>query len=218
MTIFRPRILLVRHGQTDWARSGRHTGRTDRPLLPEGRRGAVLLGERLRRAPWLGLPGARVRTSPLSRAAETCRLAGFGDRATLWDALQEYDYGDYEGLTTPQILADRPDWDLWRDGVPGGETLAEVAARADAVVAWARSDERDAVLFAHAHFLRAVAARWLEQDLSLAAQFDLGPASLSVLGWSHAHPAVVRWNDLGHLEAEAGADGTTDRAGDRAAD
>ncbi|MCB5179312.1 histidine phosphatase family protein [Streptomyces antimicrobicus] len=198
----RPRILLARHGQTDWARSGRHTGRTDRPLLPEGRRNAALLGERLRRAPWLGLPGARVRTSPLVRATETCRLAGFAGRATAWDALREFDYGAYEGLTTPQILAERPDWDLWRDGVPGGESLAEVAARADTVVAWARAEEEDAVLFGHAHFLRALAARWLGRDVSFAAQLDLGPASLSVLGWSHEHPALERWNDLGHLEGE----------------
>ncbi|MBW5484225.1 histidine phosphatase family protein [Streptomyces bambusae] len=203
MAAAEPRILLARHGQTEWARNGRHTGRTDIPLLEDGRRNALALGERLRRAPWDGLPDARVRTSPLSRAAETCRLAGFGDRAEPWDALREFDYGAYEGLTTPQILQDRPDWDLWRDGVPDGETLGQVSARADEVVAWARSDGHDALLFGHAHFMRSVAARWLGEDVSFAGRLDLGPASLSVLGWSHGHPALVRWNDLGHLECRA---------------
>ncbi|MFJ3923182.1 histidine phosphatase family protein [Streptomyces sp. NPDC090022] len=198
-----PRVLLVRHGETDWSRSGRHTGRTDRPLLDSGRDSAVLLGERLRRAPWNGLPGARVRTSPLVRAAETCRLAGFADEAADWGELMEFDYGAYEGLTTPQILADRPDWDLWRDGVPGGESLADVSARADRVVAWARAGDEDALLFAHAHLLRALAARWLGADISFAAQLDLAPTALCVLGWSHGHPALQRWNDLGHLETPA---------------
>lgn len=114
-----PRILLARHGQTQWSVQGNHTGRTDIPLLDTGREGAKLLGERLHREPWGGLPGVEVRTSPLVRAAETCALAGFGERAQPWDALMEWDYGDYEGLTPAQIKADRPDWLIWRDGVPG---------------------------------------------------------------------------------------------------
>ncbi|GLW14203.1 histidine phosphatase family protein [Streptomyces kronopolitis] len=193
------RIFLARHGQTEWSRSGRHTGRTDVPLLDEGRRGAELLGERLHRAPWNGLPGVEVRTSPLVRAEETCRLAGFGDRAQPWDALMEIDYGAYEGLTPDEIKAGRPDWLIWRDGVPQGETLAAVAARADEVIGWARSAERDVLVFAHGHILRALGARWLGLDISFGARIRLEPTSLSVLGWAYGEPAIERWNDTGHL-------------------
>ncbi|MGX7759319.1 histidine phosphatase family protein [Streptomyces angustmyceticus] len=193
------RIFLARHGQTEWSRSGRHTGRTDIPLLDEGRRGAELLGERLHRAPWDGLPGVEVRTSPLVRAKETCELAGFGDRAEPWDALVEFDYGAYEGLTPAEIKSARPDWLIWRDGVPEGETLAEVAARADEVVGWARSADREVLVFAHGHILRALGARWLGLDISFAARIRLEPTSLSVLGWAYGEPAIERWNDTGHL-------------------
>ncbi|MCL6298616.1 histidine phosphatase family protein [Streptomyces kronopolitis] len=193
------RIFLARHGQTEWSRSGRHTGRTDVPLLDEGRRGAELLGERLHRAPWNGLPGVEVRTSPLVRAEETCRLAGFGDRAQPWDALMEIDYGAYEGLTPDEIKAGRPDWLIWRDGVPQGETLAAVAARADEVIGWARSAERDVLVFAHGHILRALGARWLGLDISFGARIRLEPTSLSVLGRAYGEPAIERWNDTGHL-------------------
>ncbi|AIA03776.1 histidine phosphatase family protein [Streptomyces noursei] len=195
-----PRILLARHGQTEWSVSGRHTGRTDIPLLDEGRQGAKLLGERLHRAPWDGLPGVEVRTSPLVRAKETCELAGFGARAQEWDALLEVDYGAYEGLTPAQIKADRPDWLIWRDGVPDGETLAEVSARADEVVDWARSADRDVLVFAHGHVLRVLGARWLGLDVSFAARLRLAPTSLSVLGWAYGEPAVVSWNETGHLD------------------
>ncbi|MFI6682492.1 histidine phosphatase family protein [Streptomyces sp. NPDC050485] len=195
-----PRILLARHGQTQWSLVGKHTGRTDIPLLDEGRRGAKLLGERLHRAPWDGLPGVEVRTSPLVRAAETCELAGFGDRAEPWDALMEYDYGGYEGMTPAEIQAVRPGWFIWRDGVPDGETLAQVSARADEVVAWARSAGRDVLVFAHGHILRSIAARWLGEDISFAARIRLDPTSLSVLGWAYGDPALERWNDTGHLE------------------
>lgn len=193
------RIFLARHGQTEWSLSGRHTGRTDVPLLDEGRRGAKLLGERLHRAPWDGLPGVEVRTSPLVRAGETCELAGFGDRAQPWDALMEVDYGAYEGLTPAEIKSGRPDWLLWRDGVPEGETLAEVAARADEVVGWARSADRDVLVFAHGHILRTLGARWLGLDISFGARIRLDPTSLSVLGWAYGEPAIERWNDTGHL-------------------
>ncbi|MFF4185859.1 histidine phosphatase family protein [Streptomyces sp. NPDC001691] len=195
-----PRILLARHGQTEWSLAGKHTGRTDIPLLDEGRRGAKLLGERLHREPWGGLPGVEVRTSPLARASETCELAGFGDRAEPWDALMEYDYGAYEGMAPPEIQAVRPGWFIWRDGVPEGETLAQVSARADEVVAWARSAGRDVLVFAHGHILRSIAARWLGEDISFAARIRLDPTSLSVLGWAYGAPALERWNDTGHLE------------------
>ncbi|MEU3789065.1 histidine phosphatase family protein [Streptomyces fructofermentans] len=196
-----PRILLARHGQTEWSLSGKHTGRTDVPLLKEGRRGAELLGERLRRAPLYGLPGVEVRTSPLARARETCEIAGFGDRAERWDTLMEWDYGAYEGMTPEEIRTDRPDWLIWRDGVPRGETIAEVAARADEVVAWARSADRDVLVFAHGHILRSIGARWLGLDLGFAARIRLNPTSLSALGWAYGEPAIETWNDCGHLAA-----------------
>ncbi|UGY91573.1 histidine phosphatase family protein [Streptomyces gobiensis] len=195
------RILLVRHGETAWSRRGQHTGRTDVPLLDEGRRMAKLLGERLHRSPWDGLPGAEIRTSPLVRASETCELAGFGGgRAEAWDALMEWDYGAYEGLTPAQIKERAgQDWLIWRDGVPDGETLAELSARADAVVRWARSADRDVLVFAHGHILRVLGARWLGLDPDFAARIRLAPASLSILGWAYDAPAIERWNDTGHL-------------------
>ncbi|MFJ8826510.1 histidine phosphatase family protein [Streptomyces sp. NPDC102467] len=199
-----PRILLARHGQTEWSLSGRHTGRTDIPLLEEGRRGAKLLGERLHRAPYDGLAGVDVRTSPLVRASETCALAGFGERATPWDALMEWDYGAYEGLTPAQIQEMRPGWFIWRDGVPDGESIAEVTARADEVVEWARSadrDGRDLLVFAHGHILRSIGARWLGLPLDFASRIRLNPTSLSVLGWAYGEPAIESWNESGHLTA-----------------
>ncbi|MFJ3924849.1 histidine phosphatase family protein [Streptomyces sp. NPDC090022] len=196
-----PRILLARHGQTAWSLSGKHTGRTDVPLLEEGRRGAKLLGERLAKDPWAGLPGVEVRTSPLLRASESCDLAGFGARADPWDTLMEWDYGDYEGMTPAEIQAVRPGWLIWRDGVPGGESVADVAARADEVVRWARAAEHDVLVFAHGHILRTLAARWLGLDASFGARIRLDPTSLSVLGWAYGEPALERWNDTGHLDA-----------------
>ncbi|MBI0298157.1 histidine phosphatase family protein [Streptomyces sp. PRKS01-29] len=195
-----PRILLARHGQTRWSLTGKHTGRTDIPLLDEGRRGAKLLGERLHHGPWAGLPDAEVRTSPLARAKETCALAGFGDRAREWDALMEWDYGAYEGMTPAEIKATRPGWLIWRDGVPEGESIASIAARADEVVEWARSADRDVLVFAHGHILRTLGARWLGHDASFAARIRLDPTSLSVLGWAYGEPAIERWNDTGHLD------------------
>lgn len=195
-----PRILLVRHGQTQWSVTGRHTGRTDIPLTDAGRDTVRRLGERLHRAPWNGLPHVEVRTSPLVRASETCALAGFGDRAKEWDTLMEWDYGAYEGLPPERIRAERPEWNIWHDGVPGGETPDGLAARADEAVAWARSADRDVLVFAHGHFLRMLAARWLGLPASGGALFRLEPASLSVLGWAYGAPAVERWNDTGHLD------------------
>ncbi|MFJ5291771.1 histidine phosphatase family protein [Streptomyces sp. NPDC088348] len=195
-----PRMLLVRHGQTAWSLSGKHTGRTDIPLLGEGREGAELLGGRLHRAPWDGVPEARVFTSRLLRASETCALAGFGDRAEEWDALLEWNYGAYEGLTPAEIQAVRPGWFIWRDGAPDGESVADVTARADEAIDRIRTEGRDVLVFAHGHILRALAARWLGYDLTFGARIRLAPASLSVLGWAYGDPAVERWNDTGHLE------------------
>lgn len=194
-----PRILLVRHGQTEWSRSGRHTGRTDVPLTEHGRRTAHVLGDRLAQEPWDGLPGVEVRTSPLRRASATAALAGFA-RAEEWDALAEWDYGQYEGLTPAELQGVRPGFHIWRDGVPGGEPLAAVAGRADEVVAWALSEPRDVLVFSHGHFLRVLGARWLGLDPAFAAVLRLDPASLSILGWAYGAPAVERWNDTGHLE------------------
>jgi probable phosphoglycerate mutase len=196
-----PRILLARHGQTEWSLLGKHTGRTDVPLLEEGRRGAKLLGERLNRAPFDGLPEVEVRTSPLARARETCEIAGFGHRATTWDTLMEWDYGSYEGMTPAEIQDIHPDWFIWRDGVPRGESLDQVSARADEVVAWALAEDRDVLVFAHGHILRAIGARWLGLPVDFAARIRLNPTSLSVLGWAYGDPAVETWNDIAHLQA-----------------
>jgi len=191
------RLVVVRHGQTAWSRTGRHTGRSDVPLEEDGRAQAEALRVRL-----AGHAYAQVMTSPLRRAAETCALAGFGD-ATVVEDLREWDYGDYEGRTTEEIRSERPGWTIWRDGVPGGETLAEVAARADRVLARARalgegSDEPvDVLAFAHAHILRVVAARWLGMDPDFGARLVLGPAAPSVLGAERETPVLVRWNDGG---------------------
>ncbi|WP_405581901.1 histidine phosphatase family protein [Streptomyces sp. NBC_01190] len=194
-----PRILLVRHGQTEWSLSGRHTGRTDIPLTEEGRRTSLLLGRRLAAAPWDALPDLEIRTSPLLRATETAELTGFGGRAEKWDALLEWDYGEYEGLTPAQLQGLHPGFHIWRDGVPGGERLASVAARADEVISWARSRRQDVLVFAHGHFLRVLGARWLGFAPDFAAALRLDPASLSILGWAYGAPALERWNDTGHL-------------------
>jgi broad specificity phosphatase PhoE len=195
-----PRILLVRHGQTEWSAAGRHTGRTDIPLNEEGERTARLLGERLARAPWNGLPGVEVRTSPLARAVRTCELAGFGARAEKWDTLREWDYGAYEGRTTSDIRGERPEWTVWLGGVPGGERLEDVAARAGHVVEWALAGDRDVLVFAHGHFLRTLVTRWLGLDPVRGGTFQLGPGALSVLGWAYGEPAVELWNDTAHRE------------------
>ncbi|WP_042410987.1 histidine phosphatase family protein [Streptacidiphilus carbonis] len=208
------RILLVRHGETAWSASGRHTGRTDIPLTEEGREMARRLGDRLKREPWGGLPEAEIRTSPLLRARETCELAGFGERAVDAPDLLEWDYGSYEGMTGPAIRAgDRPGWLIWRDGVPGGETLEQVAARADAFIDWTaehggvpdpgttvmHSADSDVVVFAHGHFLRILTARWLGLPATHGQRLKLGPATLSILTWEYGARAVELWNDGSHL-------------------
>jgi broad specificity phosphatase PhoE len=182
--------VVVRHGATEWSRSGRHTGRTELTLLEEGRRQAEELGRRL-----AGHDFTAVLTSPLSRARQTAEIAGFGAGVEVWGDLREWDYGQYEGLTTEEIKALRPGWSLWRDGAPGGESASEVGARADRVIAAVRGRRGDVLAFAHGHLLRVVGARWVGLAPTAGALFALAPASISVLGWERETPVVARWND-----------------------
>jgi len=188
----RPRTWLVRHGETEWARLGRHTGRTDIPLTEAGRAQARAMAPRL-----AGRTFAAVLSSPLSRALETCRLAGFGDRVQVVPELAEWDYGRDEGLTTTQIRTSRPGWLIWRDGVRDGETIGEVGRRADRAVARIREARGDVLVFAHGHVLRILAARWLELDPATGAHLALSTATLSILGWERETPVILRWNDPG---------------------
>jgi broad specificity phosphatase PhoE len=185
----RHELVLARHGETEWSRSGQHTGRTDLSLTATGRKQAEALARPLRRWEF-----SLVLTSPLGRAQETCRLAGLGDQAEISDALREWDYGDYEGLTTDQIREHQPDWTLFSGGVPNGETADQVAARADQVIERALSVEGPVAAFAHGHILRVVCARWLGLDPGLARLFALCPATLSVLGHERETRVVRRWN------------------------
>jgi broad specificity phosphatase PhoE len=184
----RPQAWLVRHGETEWSKSGRHTGRTDVPLTDDGRSQARRLKERL------GLRRfARVYCSPLSRAIETARLAGYPDVEKDPD-LREWHYGEYEGLTTPEIRKRVPGWSVWTDPVPGGETVEEVAARVDRVIARVRAADGNVALFAHGHVLRVLAARWLDLPPTEGRLFALATATVSVLGWERETPVVERWN------------------------
>ncbi len=188
------RLILIRHGETEWARDGRHTGRTDIPLTELGRLQAMVLGDRLR-----GRSFDRVMTSPLQRASETCRLAGVAEGAEISDDLREWDYGEYEGRRTADIRQEVPGWSVWRDGASGGETAVGVGARADRVIAQALSTEGETVLFAHGHYLRVLTARWLglaPQDGKL---FALAPATIGVLGFEREQRVIIRWNDRCHL-------------------
>jgi broad specificity phosphatase PhoE len=182
-------IVLARHGETEWSRDGRHTGRTDIPLTDNGRRQAELLRGAL--AEW---SFAEVLSSPLGRARETCRLAGLDDRAELTDDLLEWDYGDYEGITTAQIRERRPDWYLWRDGCPNGEDAASIGARVDRVIAAVEGVDGAVALFAHGHVLRVLAARWLGLGPESGALLALGTGTLSVLGYERETRVVRRWN------------------------
>ena len=183
-------FFLARHGETEWSRDRRHTGRTDVPLLEEGRRQAERIGGLLR-----GMPFALVLTSPLRRALDTCRLAGFGGSAQLRDDLCEWDYGTYEGRTTADIRTERPGWSLWTDGAPGGEGAEDVGRRADRVIAEVRAAKGDTLAFAHAHILRVIAARWLGLDPAEGRLFALSTATLSVLSYEHHIPVILRWNE-----------------------
>ncbi len=182
-------LVLVRHGETEWSRTGKHTGRTDVPLTEEGRRQAELLAVSL-----AGRRFDRVLTSPLSRAAETCRLAGFEQVAETREDLVEWDYGEYEGLTTPEIRRERPDWVLWRDGCPGGERPEQVGERLDRVLAEVRASTGDVALFAHGHVLRVLAVRWLGLAPAEGARLALSTATVSVLGWERETAVVRLWN------------------------
>jgi probable phosphoglycerate mutase len=186
-------IVLIRHGETEWSRSGQHTSRTDLPLIEEGRERAQALGERL-----AGWDFALVLTSPLRRARETCELAGLGDRAEICEDLREWDYGDYEGLTTPQIREERPGWYLWRDGCPGGEQPQQVGARADRAIERLRSGGGDAVAFAHGHIFRVLTARWLQMEPAAGARFALRAGALCVLGYERETEVIQLWNDAPH--------------------
>lgn len=185
----RPELWLVRHGETAWSVTGQHTGRTDVPLTPQGVLQARMLGRRLATRDF-----ARVLTSPLSRARETCRLAGLGEAAQVDADLAEWDYGTYEGRTIAQIRAEVPGWTIWTGAVPGGETLAQVGARADQVIARALAVPGDVALFAHGHVLRILAARWLGLPPAGGRFFTLDTASVSVLGHEHEQPVVRAWN------------------------
>ncbi|HKB38602.1 MAG TPA: histidine phosphatase family protein [Gemmataceae bacterium] len=191
-----PIVYLARHGETAWSLSGQHTGLTDLALTERGERNARRLGERLR-----GLSFAKVYTSPLVRAARTCELAGFRGVAEVDRDLLEWNYGDYEGRRTSEIRAQRPDWQLFRDGCPGGETPEQVGVRADRVVSRARAIQGNVLLFSSGHCLRVLAARWLGLEPGAGRYFLLSTASVSALGYEHnLSQAVIRlWDDTRHV-------------------
>ena len=191
-----PTVYLARHGETAWSISGQHTGRTDIPLTDRGERNARRLGQHLQ-----GLSFAKVMTSPLQRASRTCELAGFADSAEVDRDLLEWDYGVYEGRRSDEILAQRPDWRLFRDGCPGGENSKQVGARADRVVQRVRAIRGDVLLFSSGHFLRVLAARWLGLEPEAGRFFLLGTASLSALSYEHneAQPVIRFWDDTRHV-------------------
>ncbi len=185
----RPLLLLVRHGATEWSASGQHTSRTDIALTPEGERQARDLAEVL-----TGLDITTVLCSPMHRARRTCELAGLGDQAVIDDDLREWDYGDYEGVTTATIRRTVPGWTVWTGICPGGETVDQVSARADRLIARVKAATGTTIAFAHGHILRVVAARWCELDPVEGRRFVLDPATLGVLGWERETPAIRRWN------------------------
>ncbi len=199
MTDMLPVVYLARHGETAWTLSGQHTGLIDLPLTPNGENNARRLGERLK-----GMSFAKVFTSPLQRASRTCELAGFGAVAQTDPDLVEWNYGQYEGLRLAEILANRPDWQIFRDGCPGGESPAQVGERADRVVQRVRAVSGNILLFSSGHFLRVLASRWLALAPANAGRYLLlRTASLSALGYEHdlSHPAIWLWNDDHHVAA-----------------
>jgi broad specificity phosphatase PhoE len=185
----RSQLWLIRHGETEWSLSGAHTGRTDLPLLPAGKQRAAALARYL--ASW---PFGLVLTSPLQRARETCRIAGYGDAAQIEPNLREWDYGAYEGRTTADIRKEAPDWDLWTQGVPGGETIELVAGRARLVIERAAGASGDTALFAHGHILRILTACWLGLPPAAGRLFALDTASVSVLGYERDSRVIRNWN------------------------
>ena len=191
-----PIVYLARHGETAWTLSGQHTGLIDLPLTERGERNARRLEERLR-----GVTFAQVLTSPLQRATRTCELAGFRAVAEIDRNLLEWNYGEYEGRLTTEIHKERPDWQLFRDGCPGGESPNEVGMRADRVVKRVRAVEGDVLVFSSGHFLRVFAARWLGLDAAFGRYFLLSTASLSALGYEHnlSEPVIRLWDDTRHV-------------------
>ncbi len=189
-------VFLARHGETAWSISGQHTGLTDLPLTERGERNARSLGERLS-----GLTFATILCSPLQRARQTCELAGFKELAQIEPDLVEWDYGNYEGLTSAEIRKQRPDWQLFRDGCPGGETVEQVGARADRIVKKVREMNGDELLFSSGHFLRVLAARWLGLPVDAGRFFFLDTASFSTLGYERelSRPVIRLWNDTRHV-------------------
>jgi broad specificity phosphatase PhoE len=185
----RPEVWLMRHGETEWSASGRHTGSTDVPLTEAGRAAARRIRTLIK-----GRAFAAFFASPLQRALETCVLAGLGDEAIVVDNLREWDYGDYEGLTTADIRSERPDWTLWRAGCPGGEVAADVGARADRVIAQLREYDEAVAVFGHGHCLRVIAARWVDLPPEDGALLALDTATVSRLGWEREQPVVRTWN------------------------
>jgi len=195
-----PATYLARHGETAWTITGQHTGRTDLPLTDRGRQNAQRLGELIGDDPFV-----QVFVSPLQRTRQTCELAGFGDRAEPLDDLLEWNYGDYEGRKTVDIRRERPDWELFRDGCPGGESPLDVAQRADRVIARVRAIEGNVLLFSSGHFFRVFAARWLGLDPLAGRYFLMSTATLSILGYEHnlQEPVVRLWNDDRHVACES---------------
>jgi broad specificity phosphatase PhoE len=191
-----PVICLARHGETAWSLSGQHTGLTDLPLTEHGERNARSLAGRL-----AGLKFAHVFTSPLQRAARTCELAGFAQAAEVDRDLVEWNYGQYEGRTSADICEERPGWQLFHDGCPGGESPPQVGARADRVVGRVRAIQGDVLIFSSGHFLRVFAARWLGIEPAAGRFFSLNTASLSALGYEHSlsEPVIRLWNDTRHV-------------------
>ena len=190
-----PTLILVRHGETEWSATGKHTGVTDVPLTDAGRRHAEELRERL-----AGRSFALVLTSPRQRARETCRLAGLGDAAQIEPDLVEFDYGEYEGRTTPEIRVEVPGWSVWRDGSPGGETAEQVGARADRVIARALAAGGDVALFAHGHLLRVLGARWIGLPAIAGGNLGLHTGAVCELGYERERRAIWRWNETSHLQ------------------
>jgi broad specificity phosphatase PhoE len=196
-------LYLIRHGETEWSRARRHTGRTDLPLSPAGEAEARALGQHLR-----GLEVDRVLSSPMTRATATAALAGFGDRVELNDTLLEVDYGECEGRTTAEIRASRPGWDLFRDGCPGGETVEDAAARARSLLDGLAASDGRVLLFSHGHQLRILTTVFLGLPPATARHLFLGTASLSVLGVEHEWPAILLWNEQEGSGARAAETGT----------
>jgi broad specificity phosphatase PhoE len=193
-----PSVYLARHGETAWSLSGQHTGLTDIPLTDRGERNARQLGQRLK-----GRTFAHVFVSPLQRARRTCELAGFGAAASVDPDLLEWNYGAYEGRTSADIHKERPDWQLFRDGCPGGESVAQIGARADRVIARLRAVQGDVLVFAHGHILRVLGARWIGLEPAGGKLLLLSTAALSMLGYEHGPdtPGLRLWNDVDHVES-----------------